>query len=460
MVDGVEVLDAWLDHVNRSIENVARFAAYKTSREMGRSVAKSIWDAKEISVNFNKKGSGAKFLGANGQTALGNIASLVSGSGRGMYVFWNAGIQGIDNFAKAAKKNPGKAATLATAAFVWGIVTPMLNSFISGDDEKYMMLPEHVRRNNLCINLGFLGFLGENYFATIPLSLELRPFYGAGEYISNMVSGREEWDGLKVAGLFSQLLPIDMLEGGAITEGDFVTPFMPSLAAPVWQAYIKNKSWTGLPVWRDSDFDKEYVPQHRRVYKGTSPMLVEFTKKLNRLGGGNDVEKGVFVLDVNPAKIEHVLEGYLGGYTTQFRQVSNLIGGVTGLDEDYEFDPKDVPILSRLVRRVDPERAAPGIVSKFYEYRNIHKETKSLLREHSRRAVNPRLTEEERAFSAERVTEIHSSDAFKITREYEKYRKAYDVLYKRAKEDDSRENRKAVHDLMREVNRAVKESVK
>ena len=47
-----------VDFANRAVENSARFAAYVTSRKSGRSVGRSIYDAKEISVNFNRKGSG------------------------------------------------------------------------------------------------------------------------------------------------------------------------------------------------------------------------------------------------------------------------------------------------------------------------------------------------------------------------------------------------------------------
>ena len=46
------------DFANKTVENSARFAAYVTSRKSGRSVGRSEYDAKEISVNFNRKGSG------------------------------------------------------------------------------------------------------------------------------------------------------------------------------------------------------------------------------------------------------------------------------------------------------------------------------------------------------------------------------------------------------------------
>ena len=69
-----------IDFANRAVENSARFAAYVTSRRSGRSVGRSVYDAKEISVNFNRKGSGSKFMGAEGQTKAGNAAAFVSGA--------------------------------------------------------------------------------------------------------------------------------------------------------------------------------------------------------------------------------------------------------------------------------------------------------------------------------------------------------------------------------------------
>ena len=83
------------EDLNRAVENVARFSAYVASRDGGRSIDRSIYDAKEISVNFNKKGAGSKFYNAYGQTFLGKSGALISGAGRSFYVFWNAAVQGL-----------------------------------------------------------------------------------------------------------------------------------------------------------------------------------------------------------------------------------------------------------------------------------------------------------------------------------------------------------------------------
>ena len=41
-----------------AIEQMTRFAAYVTSRDMGKDIKDAVNDAKELTVNFNRKGSG------------------------------------------------------------------------------------------------------------------------------------------------------------------------------------------------------------------------------------------------------------------------------------------------------------------------------------------------------------------------------------------------------------------
>lgn len=144
------------DELNRAVENSARFAVFITSREMGRSIDRAIYDAKEISVNFNKKGSGAKFYNTAGQTKTGNVSALISGLGRSGYVFWNAAIQGTTNFGKQAKHHPVKAFTGAAVMFLLGAVIAYLGGDDDDDDNKnaYYNLPEYVRRSNIYPNSG------------------------------------------------------------------------------------------------------------------------------------------------------------------------------------------------------------------------------------------------------------------------------------------------------------------
>ena len=85
--------------MNRSAEDTTRFMVYMTSRQMGRNVARSVWDAKEITVNFNKKGSGG--LGADFMNFC--------------YIFFNAAIQSMANFGRLMYHHPAKTMAAAPA---------------------------------------------------------------------------------------------------------------------------------------------------------------------------------------------------------------------------------------------------------------------------------------------------------------------------------------------------------
>ena len=104
-------------------------------------------------MNFNKKGAGDKFLGAEGQTMLGNVAAGVSGAGRAGYIFWNAALQGtFGNFLKYAMRHPGKIGTVVASWYGLAmLVTALASAGGDDDDDSYYDIPEHTRRQNLIV---------------------------------------------------------------------------------------------------------------------------------------------------------------------------------------------------------------------------------------------------------------------------------------------------------------------
>ena len=367
-----------LDLLNRSAENCARFAAFVTSREFGRSIDRAIYDAKEISVNFNKKGSGGKMVNANGQTALGKIGAYLGGGGRLLYVFWNAGIQGMTNFARQAKLHPVKATAGASALMALGYAIPMLAEMLGGgdgdDDDKnaYYNLPEYIRRSNICF------YAGEQW-VTIPLPIEYRAMYGMGELAYGVISGNERYSGmelgLQMAGQVTQLLPNDMLEGGG-----GISPFIPSAAKPFTEAYIMNKSWTGLPVYKDTAFNKD-DPEWTKAYASADKHLVDFAKWLNEISGGDDYKKGY--IDINPAKIEYLLNGTFGGMFTFPNKLNKTGETIFG---DREFEWRNIPIANRLIKSGDERTANRKLQNEYFKYLKEYESTRKLMKKYENAA--------------------------------------------------------------------------
>lgn len=405
-----------LDEYNRAVENCARFAAFLTSREMGRSIDRAIWDAKEISVNFNKKGSGAKFMGANGQTFIGNAAAFASAAGRSCFVFWNAAIQGTTNFGRQYKRHPAKAFTTSAVMFLLGAVIAGLGMDGDDDDDEknsYWNIPEYVRRSNIMFRAG-------DHWISIPLPVEYRALYGMGELMTSVLSGNERLTDLElgkaIAGQATQILPIDFLEGSG-----GMGAFLPSWAKPFAEAH-SNKSWTGIPVYKETEFNTN-MPEWTKAYKGANKHLVNLTKALSEATGGDAYTKGV--LDFNPAQIEYVLNGYFGGVATTIDKLCKSAETIAG---QREYDPRSFLLLNRVVKKADERTEARAINNAYFRLQKEAVDVKRRLRNYEHDTDNGIFD------YAEKIDFLYNSPEYRRYEVYEKYRYDIEALYEEAKD--------------------------
>ena len=349
-----------MEFANRGIEDLSRFAAFLTSRQMGRTIDRSIYDAKEMTVNFNKKGAGSTFYDATTQSRVGNAAALLSGTGRSLYLFWNVAIQGSVNIARAVKRNPKKGTEYLATFLALGILQTMLPALTGGDDDdRYWNLPDYVRRNNICFFVG-------DVLVKIPLPQEARAIFGIGELGMSYSSGKEDKTPMElaqtIAGQISQVMPLDLMDDSGATHA-----LMPSLAKPFFEAQT-NHSWMGRPIWKDTDYNKA-MPDWTKAYKATGGAYVWLAKELNALTGGDDYKQGW--VNINPAKLEYMLKGYLGGLYTAADQIIKSSETAFG---DREFSMRDVPILSGFLDGADERNDMRNVNNTYYHFKEEAKE--------------------------------------------------------------------------------------
>lgn len=349
-----------MEFANRGIEDLSRFAAFLTSRQMGRTIDRSIYDAKEMTVNFNKKGAGSTFYDATTQSRVGNAAALLSGTGRSLYLFWNVSIQGSVNIARAVKRNPKKGTTYLATFLALGILQTMLPALTGGDDDdRYWNLPDYVRRNNICFFVG-------DVLVKIPLPQEARAIFGIGELGMSYSAGKEDKTPMElaqtIAGQISQVMPLDLMDDSGATHA-----LMPSLAKPFFEAQT-NHSWMGRPIWKDTDYNKA-MPDWTKAYKATGGAYVWLAKELNALTGGDDYKQGW--VNINPAKLEYMLKGYLGGLYTAADQIIKSSETAFG---DREFSMRDVPILSGFLDGADERNDMRNVNNTYYHFKEEAKE--------------------------------------------------------------------------------------
>lgn len=335
--DGVE-------NVNRCIEDTVRFATYMTSRKGGKTVRDSVTDAKNITLNFNRKGSGE----------LGNSTF------RHLYIFVNPAIQGLNTVASAVKHHPVRFSLAAGFIVSMGLMQPLLigvaaSIFGGGDDgddwnpsDEYWNLPAWQRRNNFVFWIP-----GTHKFGMIPLGQEFRMLHGFGETLYSYTHDHaDDNPALELASQAADLLPLDMTGN----SGNPMVTLMPSLLQPIAQV-AANMEFTGRPIYKDSERNK-YEPAWQKAYVGTPSFLVSASKGINEITGGNDHRQGWLetftAKDIhwlkwanNPAIVDHLMKGYLGG---PYSFVTGL-GGIAwkAMSKGVAPDAQEIPVVNRIV---------------------------------------------------------------------------------------------------------------
>ncbi len=402
MVNAVEVLKKLgknVENLNEVAENMARFATYCTSRDLGRSAARSAYDAKEVSTNFNRHGSGDAIKSfKNGemgdwQKARRNTYGFVAGYLRNYSMFFNAGIQSTNLLFKNIKRAPvGTTVTMTSAPFALALIMAAVNNaIIQNEDDKdrgnvkdpYGELPDYIRRNNLCI------YVGKNRFVTVPLAIELRAFYSLGDlaagqtFAKNVKSQRNM--AMDAVGCMSQLFPVmDFLNNpnyekslgngvGMTTEGIAPTAIVPFIE------WWLNNDWKGAPIRRTGD-KTELNPAWQNAYNNVPARLVDLNKwvnaKTNNIAPGNPEMKGNEVLDwiTDPSMLNHFFGSWSGGMGT-FIQRTGGLGAKATTGKADEIEVGDVPFLRSLFYTPREQSSMARTKAKWYNYKEEMEQT-------------------------------------------------------------------------------------
>lgn len=406
----------FIETANEIIENVVRYSTYCTSRKHGRSVGRSIYDAKEVSTNFNRHGSGDAIKTLKTSTD-NNIDKKFRGT-LGFFNSWmknhtqfyNAGVQGANLFFKNYKSAwKTTAVSFGMLPLGLGIAQALINQFlINNEDEKnrkgvkdpYAELPEWKRRNNICI------YAGHGNFKTIPIAIELRAFFGLGDiaagYVVNDKLKSSTPIGYDILGQMAQLVPASDFLGhhspsSSIKElgEDAILAVTPTTISPAMELGF-NRDWTGRPFYRDYDYlDK--APRWKRAYDNTNDIYMSINKWANQGTNGIDSSnadmKGNETLDylTAPYAWEHLIDSYTGGmgstigrtYKTLKAVGESVVSGAKdkegfrkGFSEEFDkFDKNQIPLYRVFNYTPKEGQDMQRTRSKWYNYSDELKQT-------------------------------------------------------------------------------------
>ena len=385
-----DVLVGNVENLNEMAENMARFATFCTSRDLGRSAVRSAYDAKQVSTNFNRHGSGdAIKTFKNGEMGAGkemrrNVYGFIASYLRNYSMFFNAGVQSTHLLMNNVKKAPvGTIASMMAMPFGLGILAAAVNNaMIANEDEKerkgvqdpYGELPEYIRRNNLCI------YKGGGKFVTIPLAIELRAFYGLGDIAAGMTTAKNVKSTRDVAmdavGCMSQLLPVvDFTNTSAFDKEagkETLKGVLPTAAAPFVEWWL-NSDWKGAPIRREGDYT-ENRPAWMNAYSGTPEKLMDLNKwvnaRTNDVAPGNENMRGNSLLDeaTDPAMLNHIIGTIGGGAATFMTRGTGLVLKYAD-GREQEIETKDIPFLRSLMYTPSEQTSMARTKAKWYSYK-------------------------------------------------------------------------------------------
>lgn len=356
IMDGIEFL-------NRAIEDSNRFAIYMTSIQYGRSIDEAVNDAKDVTLNFNRKGTGEY-----GWQMIRNL-----------YLFINPAVQSLQTLGALVKHHPFKFTAVTASWLASGVLVPIVNaalmSLLGGDDDKdkYWQFTKWDRRNNLIMWVPFT-----HEYVKIPLAQEFRAFYGVGDMIaSKMIGGElaeESWSQYAedLLGQVVDMLPLDPTG----YDGNIAVSLMPNPIRPIFELAF-NVDFTGKPLFKETEYNK-YDPNFTKAYVGTPDWLVRASKMVNSIGNDYpDVQQNS--IDAfgdprynlnNPAVVDHVLSSYLGGAYTMGSQVLGVL--TKSLNDPKEIKVADIPLFSKFVSNPDDRPVTKKQGDEFWNMKENH----------------------------------------------------------------------------------------
>jgi GNAT superfamily N-acetyltransferase len=317
-----------LELVSGSIENATRLAAFMAAREVGLTPAQSAKVARELTVNFNRKGE---------------LGSMISAA----YMFANASIQGTVRTAQAMKHPNVRRAAYGLAAF--GALLAFYNFGAGGDDEDgipfYEKIPQWDRDKNF-IFMWPKGWGKKGAYSKIPLPYGYLPFHIIGARLTALFMGKTTKDKALGAILKSTLDTFDPIG----RDENAVAQFTPTVLRPGVHLYT-NENWTGRPISPPNK--KKGQPDSENYYQSASKFSIEAAKKMNSMSGGNAFTPGK--VDVSPGTIDYMLN-FLGGGVGRF--VAGSVATPWRLYQGEDAKPEKMPLARRFYGFKQPESDA------------------------------------------------------------------------------------------------------
>jgi DNA-binding transcriptional MerR regulator len=323
----------WLSDYNEAMENSTRLAAYKAALDNGMSKERAASLAKNLTVNFNRKGRQTRELGA-------------------FYAFFNAAVQGTARMLETLKGPAGR--KIMAGGVALGALDALLGIAMmgggSGDDDEWDKIPDFVKERAIIIPLG-----KQDYFS-IPLPIGFQFLPNLGRMAVETAVYKDKSAGKQFATLFNVMADAFNPLGGGSTPFEQM-PF-PTVVRPA-VALMENKDWTGKSIYIENRNSLSPQPGFKRSKDSATPWAKGIAWGVNAATGGTDYTPGA--VSWTPDQIDYVIQQLTGGVG---REVSKTAATVSAPFTGEELPPYKMPLVGRLYGST---AGHSGQSEKFYE---------------------------------------------------------------------------------------------
>lgn len=323
----------YLSDYNEAIENSLRLAAYREAKRRGMSKQEAAVLAKNLTVNFNRKGQIATQAGA-------------------LYGFFNAATQGTARLVETLQGPAGK--RVLAGGLLLGVLQALVLAAAGFDDEEP---PEFVR------DRGFLIPTGDGKYISVPLPLGLHVLPATARRVTEF-AGRGFKD---PAGFIGGLLGLYADAFNPIGGGDdVVAAITPSVFDPA-VALARNKDWTGRPIAKQDFSSLNPTPGHTRARDTATAWSTAIAEFLNWSTGGTDFKPGLF--SPTPDQIDYLIGQAFGGVA---REASKVGATASAVASGQDLPTYKMPLIGRLIGNTNEAAAERGRYYNTLRELNMH----------------------------------------------------------------------------------------
>lgn len=361
-----------VEDANNAVENALRLSAYKHARDAGISRAQAASLAKNMTVNFNRRGEQGILLNS-------------------LYMFANASIQGTANMMRSLAhlngsgpllerlrwSNLNMAQELALTATGAGYLLASLNRAGAGQDGDgenwYDKVPDYVKEHNVVIMKSLFGGKASEYWS-IPLPYGYNMFYLLGSTAEGVTRGNmtaSKAAGNIVGGMLGAFNPLGSEDSKTLT-GTLFKNAAPTILRPVADLWA-NENFMGTQIYQENFPGGTPKPESTLGRRSTPEAYKAFAGWLNRATGGSQYRSGA--LDINPDKMKYWIDYVSGGMG---RFAGKTIDAAAKSYNGIDIPPQQIPFLGKISGKVMPYADQQSMYDHIDELRQYDAELKTL----------------------------------------------------------------------------------